>query len=548
MEVNSIIRKILNDRGYMTDEAIEEYFSPKPKLTYDPFMMKGMNEASDLIIEYAGAGKRICIYGDYDCDGVTSVTLMMSLLKKLTENVTYFIPSRFKDGYGLNNDAIDRIHADGTDLIVTVDCGCNACEQVEHAKSLGMEIIVTDHHSMDDRIPDCIVVNPKQVDDSYPFSGLCGCGVAFKLAQAITRKCGFGKELLNDVLDIVGIATIGDIVPVRDENRTLVKYGMNRLRRCRRNGLKDLLAEAGIDSAGINSREIAFGIVPRINSAGRLRSADIAAKLLASEGSESKELAMELNSLNEERKSIQNAIFMEASRQIEARWADSGTDNFIVYYAGKANEGVTGIVAGKLREVYNRPVIILTDMEDRRFVKGTGRSMDGIHLHDLLSPCIDWFKSFGGHAGACGFTLYRDRIDDLTEYVNRATGELVEADPSIFDASVKTEAVIDSSDVTLDLAGNIDAMEPFGAENLRPLFTIENVFVRNVYSMGKVKQYRKLLCEGSAGNRFECVIFDTRLVESSDINAGDTINIKGDVSVNRWNGRSTLQIEIKELI
>lgn len=547
MEINPIIRRILNDRGYVTDEAIEEYFSPRPKLTYDPFMMKGMEEAADLIIKFAREGRKICIYGDYDCDGVTSVTLMMSLIKKLTDNVTYFIPSRFRDGYGLNNDALDRIHADGAELVVTVDCGCNACEQVEHAKALGMEIIVTDHHTMDDRIPDCIVVNPKQADDDYPFDGLCGCGVAFKLAQAISRKCGLGKDLLNEVLDIVGIATIGDIVPLRDENRTLVKYGMNKLKRCRRTGLKDLIAEAGINYSSIDSREIAFGIVPRINSAGRLRSAVLASRLLKAEGEESRELARELNSLNEERKSIQNAIFKAATEEIDAREAENGLDNFIVYYAGRANEGVTGIVAGKLREVYNRPVIVLTDMEDQQFVKGTGRSMEGIHLHDLLSPCIDWFKSFGGHAGACGFTLYRDRIGDLTEYVDRATGELVEADPSIFDGSLKTEATIDSSEVTMELAESIDAMEPFGADNLRPLFTVENVFVRNVYQLGKEKQYRKLLCEGSTGNRFECVIFDGRLVESTEINAGDSITVKGDVSVNRWNGRSTLQIEIKEM-
>lgn len=537
----------MNDRGYVTEDAIEEYFSPRPGLTYDPFAMKGMNEAADLITEYAGAGRRICIYGDYDCDGVTSVSLMMALLKKLTDNVTYFIPSRFKDGYGLNNDAIDRIHADGVELIVTVDCGCNACEQVEHAKHLGMEIIVTDHHTMDERIPDCIVVNPKQVDDSYPFSGLCGCGVAFKMAQAISRKCDLGKDLLNEVLDIVGIATIGDIVPLRDENRTLVKYGMNKLRRCRRKGLRDLLAEAGIDPAKINSRDIAFGIVPRLNSAGRLRSADIALNLLSSDAGESNDLARELNQLNEERKSIQNAIFNNAVREIDAREAGAQRDNFIVYYAGAVNEGVTGIVAGKLREVYNRPVIILTDMEDGSFVKGTGRSMEGIHLHDLLSPCIDWFKSFGGHAGACGFTLYRDRIDDLTEYVNNAVGKLAAENPSLFDTTVKTEAVIDSSDISLELAEGIDAMEPFGADNLRPLFTVENVYIRNIFAMGKENQYRKLQCEGTKGNRFEGVIFDTRLAASLSIRVGDTVAVKGDISVNRWNGRTTLQIDIKEL-
>lgn len=234
--------------------------------TYDPFAMKGMREAVDLVLQHIEDGKKICIYGDYDADGVTSVSLLYEFLSNLTRNVIYYIPSRFSEGYGLNLSAIDEIHRRGADLIVTVDCGCVSYREVEHIKELGMKAIVTDHHNVDGRSPDCIMLNPKQTDDTYPFSYLCGCGVAFKLTQGLQRTLKLPKNDINCLLDMVCVATIGDIVPLVDENRTLVKYGFDRIARGERPGLKMLIEGIGMDPSKLTSTNVAFGIVPHINA------------------------------------------------------------------------------------------------------------------------------------------------------------------------------------------------------------------------------------------------------------------------------------------
>ena len=269
IKLHPVLTGILKKRGCQTAEDIEEFLSPIPRKTYDPFAMKGMREAVDLVLQHIEDGKKICIYGDYDADGVTSVSLLYEFLSNLTRNVIYYIPSRFSEGYGLNLSAIDEIHRRGADLIVTVDCGCVSYREVEHIKELGMKAIVTDHHNVDGRSPDCIMLNPKQTDDTYPFSYLCGCGVAFKLTQGLQRTLKLPKNDINCLLDMVCVATIGDIVPLVDENRTLVKYGFDRIARGERPGLKMLIEGIGMDPSKLTSTNVAFGIVPHINAAGR---------------------------------------------------------------------------------------------------------------------------------------------------------------------------------------------------------------------------------------------------------------------------------------
>lgn len=555
-DISPAILRILKKRGITDPADIEEYMSPTPRRTYDPFLMKGMDEASDMIIEYARGGRRICVYGDYDCDGVTSVSLMMTLLGELAADAWYYIPSRFEEGYGLNKKAIDRIAEHGTQLIITVDNGCVAFEEVAYIKEKGIAVIVTDHHNVDTQSPDCIMLDPKQTDDDYPFSFLCGCGVAFKLAQAVTRKTGISKKKLNSLLDIVGIATVGDIVPLIDENRTLVKYGMDRIRRNERPGLSCLLDAAGIKAEAVGSYNIAFGIVPYINSCGRMKRADMGVELLTGlDIDRNEKLAASMKELNTLRRSTQDEIYNKAVEWLEARAAvpadngcgeNSGIPYFVLYYAGDAHEGVTGIVAGKIKEKYYRPVVIVTD-SGNGIVKGTGRSVPGIDLHALLGRYSHLFMRFGGHAGACGFSMSSEHVDHLRECLNDDVRKMLDDRPGLLDYVLVPDAVITGDDVTLELARDVRRMEPFGEGNARPVFRIKDITIRNVRKIGAEGQYRKFSCMSEGGRMFDAVCFYGDIEYLDDVCAGDTVEFMGEIDENVWNGRSSVQVVVREI-
>lgn len=541
-KISDSVRRILANRGIVEDADIEEYMSPTPKRTYDPFLIKGMDEASDMIIKYAAERRKICIYGDYDADGVTSSALMLTLLGELGADAWYYIPSRFEEGYGLNKGAVDKIAAEGTELMITVDNGCVAFDEVAYIREKGMEVIVTDHHNVEEKQPDCIMLNPKQPGDEYPYKYLCGCGVAFKLAQAITRKAGIDKKKLNSLLDVVAVATIGDIVPLTDENRTLVKYGMDRIHRNERVGMKGLLERIKLSAAGVNSYNVAFGIVPHINSCGRMSHAGIGVELLTcGESEKAAEIANKMAQLNSERKAAQEKIYNEAVKWVES--LDS-IPAFIVYYAGSAHEGVTGIVAGKLKERFYRPVLIFTDSSDE-MVKGTGRSVPGVDLHALLSKYRNMFVRFGGHAGACGLTMHSGFLNDLREWLNNDVERLVESEPELLVFRLVPDAVINADEVTLELAGDIRCMEPFGEGNPRPLFKVEDITVRSVRSMGADGQYKKLLCVSDGGRTFDAVCFDTDIENIEYARPGAQLTIIGEIDENIWKGRHSVQLMVK---
>ncbi len=544
-KIHPVIADLLKARGCVTQADIEEFLSPLPKRTYDPFCMKGMREAVDLVIRHIEEGRRICIYGDYDADGVTSVSLLYEFLLGLTHNVTYYIPSRFSEGYGLNMKAIDRISQDGVELIITVDCGSVSYEEVEHIKELQMQVIVTDHHNVDGRKPNCIMLNPKQEDDEYPFSFLCGCGVAFKMAQALQRSLGLPKGELHRLLDMVCIATIGDIVPLLDENRTLVKYGFDRIARGEREGLRSLIDGIGMQPKHLTSTNVAFGIVPHINAAGRMKDAALGVRLLTKDGAgEVPTLVESLKSLNSQRKAIQDKIFEAACAELES---SSEHDLFLIYDAGNGHEGVMGIVAGKLKEKFNRPVIIVTDTEECGYVKGTGRCIEGIDLHGIMSQCTHLFVKFGGHAGACGFTMRREDIDELHTSLNDSVRKCLNENPSLFDNTIYCDAEISSSDVTLDFVSQITLMEPFGEGNSRPVFGIADVFVQSIVRMGNQGQYLKFRCEGKNGTIFDAVWFDVDEDKASKIAPGCTVELVGSLDVNRWGGRNSVQCILKDI-
>ena len=279
MKLEPKLLELLNKRGIRTEEDVEEFLSDRPQKTHDPFLLHNMEAGVDLILSVIREGGKICIYGDYDADGITSTVVMMEVLSHLTDKLTYYIPSRFEEGYGMNKAAVDRIAEMGVSLILTVDCGSVSVDEVNHAKELGMQVLVTDHHTVTDVIADCLVINPNQPDCNYPCPYLAGCGVAFKFCQALIRKAGLPKSILNRTLDVVGIGTIGDIVPLVDENRTLAKYGLRAINTSARKNLKKLIEAVGLHPGQVHAENVSFVIVPHLNAAGRMLHAKLAVEM-----------------------------------------------------------------------------------------------------------------------------------------------------------------------------------------------------------------------------------------------------------------------------
>ena len=405
--ISPIVKDILGKRGITEEDDIKEFLSDRPQRTYDPFLLSDMREGVDLVLSAVDSDENICIYGDYDTDGITSISILFEVLTEVImqahskSRLSYYIPSRFTEGYGLNEEAIDKIVKDGAQMIITVDCGSTSVDSVEHAKKAGLKILVTDHHNISDRQADCLMINPKRKDDKYPCKDLAGCGVAFKLAQALQRASGISKGTLNRTLDLVAVGTVGDIVSLTDENRTIVKYGLGTIRQGEREGLRDLIAAISLDPANVGSEEIAFGIVPNLNSTGRMDTAKWGVRLmLAASRQRSIQLAEKITGFNEDRKYVQKKAFEKCCEIVEKDLAEK---DILIIEAGDIHEGIAGIVAGNIKEQYKKPTIILMDSEDS--VKGTGRSSGELDLYETLNRHSEFFTKFGGHKKACGFSL-----------------------------------------------------------------------------------------------------------------------------------------------
>ena len=551
--VPQTILQIVKDRGLTSPSEIEDFLSFSPKTTYDPFLLPDMTNAAECILHALDCGKQICIYGDYDADGVTSVALLLSVFKKLSDSVCYYIPSRFREGYGLNKRAIQEIAQKGVSLIVTVDCGSTAVEEVDYAKQLGLDIIVTDHHTpCEEGSPNCLFVNPKRKDSTYPFRDLSGCGVAFKLAQSIQRlleqrgNLCFTRSDLNALLDLVAISTVADIVSLMDENRTLVKYGLDRINRHERPGLKALLKVLDIDDKKVDAEHIGYLLAPNINAMGRMQSADAGAELLCNDGKSDSalmELAQRMLRNNQRRKEEQDRTRALCERIIAG--GESG-EFFPVIYAKGANEGVAGIVAGYLKEALYRPVFIVTPTENG-VVKGTGRSIPGLDMHEMLSEVSELFEQYGGHAGACGFSMKEENLNIFRAEMQTAVKRRMNANPDIFEESIYIMKELSSEEKTLEFAKMLRLLEPYGESNPKPVFCIRNAGIGTVFPMGKEGQHLRFLAEGPDGTSLMCVLF-RRAKEFIDLlQAGECIDVAGELSVNEFNHTEKVQMIVKDI-
>ncbi|MCQ2554815.1 MAG: single-stranded-DNA-specific exonuclease RecJ [Clostridia bacterium] len=492
--MNSIIKELLAKRGLTTEEEISEFLSDKPKLTYSPALLPDIEEGTDLIIAEAKKGSRILIYGDYDADGITSTALMYTVLSKLTdkENISYYIPSRFEEGYGLNMDAVKQFKEDGVEFMVTVDCGSVSYEEVELAKKLGIKVLVTDHHNITDKMADCLVINPKRPDSSYPFKELSGCGVAFKVCQRLREKADLDRSLLTEVLDLVLIGTVGDIMPLVDENRTLVKFGLRAINSGNRKGLNHLISRIGLSYGQITSENIGFAIVPHLNASGRMEHAGISVELLLSNDDEKIEkIVSDLIGHNYERKRLQQQAF-EKGREI----LEGHVEDFNIIRLDDQHEGILGIVAGKLKDAYRRPVAIVSPkMDGNMELKGTGRSTEKFDIYAFLKKYDEdgLFSKFGGHSGACGFTVSEKDYPVLKERIRE---DMKNVDKDIFSDELAYDLDVEEKDLTPLLAAEMRKLEPFGKGNRKPKFRVKIKPVKQVVLMGENKKHFKFMSSG----------------------------------------------------
>ncbi|MEG2198896.1 MAG: single-stranded-DNA-specific exonuclease RecJ [Anaerovorax sp.] len=545
-----IILELLKKRGIQSEAEMLEFFSEKPKQTYDPFLLHNMAEGVDLILSTIKCKEKICIYGDYDADGVTSTGLLLQFLKNLTEEVSYYIPSRFDEGYGMNKGALDTIKGRGTSLVITVDCGSVSYDEVEYGKSIGLKIIVTDHHNISDQPANCILINPKQAHCTYPFKQLSGCGVAFKLAQALQRSTNMPKGRLSELLDLVAIATIGDIVPLVGENRTLVKYGMGALKKGKRKGLAQLIKKIGLEQEKITSENIAYAVVPHLNAAGRMLDAKIGVELLTCQDDESirKNVSLLISS-NEERKAVQEKTFQ---RCLEIVRKNHEEDLFLVVYAQDAHEGIAGIVAGKLKDEYGRPAMVVTPIQDQRdedsqqesYVKGTGRSIESIDLYRLLKGHEELFERFGGHAGACGFSMKSSNLEKLRMGLKEDMESMLNEDENLLVYEEKYESVLNLETVNLDFVRQIQEMEPFGYQNEKPAFKFQQVLLSKVNFMGSENQHMRFVASGAMKKELACILFNGAKDYENRWGEKESVTIIGYPEINVWRNKASVQLRV----
>ncbi len=552
MQISNTIIKLLHKRGIQEQEDITEFLSPSPRRTYDPFLLKNMEEGVSLILEEAVKGSRICIYGDYDADGITSTTLMLSVLSHITDpgQVDYYIPSRFEEGYGLNMDAIRQISERGVDLIITVDCGSVSYDEVEYAKQLGMKVLVTDHHNVTDTIADCLVINPKQPGCPYPFKSLAGCGVAFKVAQAIQQRADLPKSVINEVLDLVAIGTVGDIMPLVDENRTIVKFGLRILNRCQRTGLARLIEAASLTPGKITSENISYVIVPHLNASGRIEDASMAVELLRCAAEPADAAASEaldekvatLVNQNIQRKKLQQDTFRSCVEELQE------VKDFILIRSEDAHEGIAGIVAGKLKESYYRPAVLVTPSgEEKKYLKGTGRSIAGVNLYELLKKNEHLFEKFGGHAGACGFLMPEEHLPELEKSLLDSMEEIKRDNPDIFCRQYDIDLNVDVEELTVDFARELELLAPFGNSNPKPLFQLSDVTLDDIRYMGDAEQHMRFFAWSHSGRRIQCVLFNDAQRYGLAVHARRPVELVGTLECQVWQGQERIQFLVDEI-
>lgn len=535
--LNKVIGKIIVNRHVVNDEDVRIFITPTRDDFHNPFLFKGMDIAVERIIKAIKNKEKILIYGDYDVDGITSTTVLKKYLMDRGISVDTYIPNRLHEGYGLNKKAINTIKERNIDLIITVDCGISAIEEVDYAVRLGMDIIVTDHHEVGEKLPNALaVIDAKRKDNTYPFRALAGVGVVFKLIQALSIKLEIKPEEYLKYLDLVCVGTISDIVPLEGENRTIAKLGLMLIKVTRNLGLRELIKSSGYKE--IDSNTISFGVAPRINACGRMGHEEEALKLFLAEDLESAtKITKELNEYNTLRQSTEKAIYEEAVQQIEKNHLD---ENNSIVLGGKGwHHGVIGIVSSKVTDKYYKPSILLS-FEDN-IAKGSGRSVPGFDLYEGLAKCEDLLEKYGGHSMAVGLTLKKENLENFKERFEQIAKEknIKELVPIIYiDDELKLK------DINMDLVKSISILEPFGEANKVPLFLIRNLKIDSIRALSEGRHLKLTLRDENFV--INAIGFELGYL-AEEYRIGDRIDVVGTLEINSFNGFSSIQINMKDI-
>lgn len=508
--IDQVTARLIRNRDVIGDDALREYLYGTIADMHDPEQMKGIVPAADLLLSKIKEKASIRIIGDYDIDGVAATYILYTGLKKCGAVVDYEIPDRIHDGYGINEQLVQNAWKDGINTILTCDNGISAIDQIAYAKKLGMTVIVTDHHELRTReedekvqviLPEAdVLVNPHQPDCLYPYKDLCGGAVAYKLMQEIYRKKGFPDSEIENLIEYAAIATVGDVMMLTGENRIIVKEGLKRLNQTQSIGLKALIRVNGLEDKEIHSYHIGFVIGPCINASGRLTSAKKALELLLCDTQEKAEsLAEELLSLNTERKELTRHGYEEAVEQIES--TSLKEDKVLIVYLPDCHESIAGIIAGRIRERYYRPVFVLTDGE--KSVKGSGRSIEGYSMFEEMQKCDDLFLNYGGHPMAAGCSLEKENIPHLRERLN-ANAHLTEEDLT---EKICIDVPMPISYITEHLIEELNVLEPFGTANKKPVFAQKNVNILGARILGQNRNVVKMQVADNSGTVMDALYF-----------------------------------------
>lgn len=542
------LASLIRNRDVIGDEAINQYLNGTIAELYDGMQMKGMPQAVEILTEKIRDREKIRVIGDYDCDGINATYILLEGLEKLGAKVDSDIPDRIKDGYGLNQHLIDRAHEDGIDTIITCDNGIAAAKEIEYGKALGMTIIVTDHHEVPYKEneagrryilpPADAVVDPRQEGCEYPFKGLCGAAVAYKLVEALCEANGQDVADLDYLLENVAIATVADVMDLTEENRILVKQGLEMLKRTSNPGLRALIQCIGLEGKKIQAYHIGFILAPCLNASGKLDTAKRALALLrAKTEREADMLAGDLKALNESRRDMTDRVVDEAMAKVEQ--TDIRGDKVLVIYLPDCHESLAGLVAGRVRENYYRPVFVLTDSEDG--VKGSGRSIESYSMYEELTGCGDLLTKFGGHPMAAGLSIDKENVEKFKRRLNDQC--------TLSEEELTEKVVIDMelpfTAITEHFIEELEYLEPFGKGNTKPVFAARGVFMQHVKIIGKNKNVAKATAIDAAGNRMEAICFydAQKFVEQCERNNGK-MSITFYPGINEFRGERQIQIVI----
>ena len=552
--ISPVTARIMRNRDVEGDEAIRMFLNGNLSDCYDPELMKDMEKAADILLDKLLQEKSIRIIGDYDVDGVCATYILYKGLERLGAKVDYDIPHRIKDGYGINIELIQKAWDADVDTILTCDNGISAREQIAYARSLGMTVIVTDHHDVPfletaegrlEQIPPAdAVINPKQSACQYPFKGLCGAAVVYKLIQYLFRRTRVGESELSPLLEAAALATVGDVMVLQGENRIIVREGLKRMANSGITGLRQLMEASGVNPQALSAYHLGFVIGPCLNAGGRLDTAKKALELFLTEDEAAAgALALELKELNDTRKAMTLKGVEQAEAIINEEHMED--DPVFVIYLPDCHESLAGIIAGRIREKYNHPVFILTDGE--RMVKGSGRSIEGYHMYDALVECQDLLTNFGGHPMAAGLSLPAENVEMFHNRLNgRST--LTEAD---FIPKLWIDVPLPFSYVTEELVDELKILEPFGNGNSRPAFAQKGLRIRKLDTVGKTGQVVKMTLLDGDGRAAEAVMFsggEELKAELQEKYGGRldraSLNVIYSAGVNEYNGVRTLQMTI----